>query len=225
MRAALELGTVADMTTPLTDLITKTLEGRMLLSHPFYRRWEAGELLDGELTSYAEQYRYFEAYLPVFLGELAEQLPAGIARDAVADNLADEAGSPTHLELFDDFAAHYGAGDAAISPAMRALLDTYRRLLTLCPTIAVAGLLAYECQGAAIADSKADGLKRHYGAPAGATAFWSTHGWIEEDHAAWTEAGLVSLHPSDGDVALGISVIANAWWDFLTERDALVGAA
>ena len=36
----------------------------MLLTHPFYQRWEAGTLQPGELDTYAQQYRSFEAAPP-----------------------------------------------------------------------------------------------------------------------------------------------------------------
>ena len=49
------------MTNTVTALLDQALEGRRLLDHPFYRRWENGELIEGELQHYAEQYRFFEA--------------------------------------------------------------------------------------------------------------------------------------------------------------------
>src|ERR1700722_16656982 len=107
------------MTTALQQSMFEVLSDRQLLDHPFYRRWEAGELSRDELTLYAEQYRFFEAMLPEFLETLSDQLPEGVARNCVVANLADETGSPSHLELFDRFAAHYGATQPSISPAMQ----------------------------------------------------------------------------------------------------------
>ena len=51
-------------------VVGAALDGKRLLDHPFYRRWEAGEVTLGELADYASQYRHFESYLPNFLGEL-----------------------------------------------------------------------------------------------------------------------------------------------------------
>ena len=52
------------MTTALQQSMFEVLSDRQLMDHPFYRRWEAGELSRDELTSYAEQYRHFEAMMP-----------------------------------------------------------------------------------------------------------------------------------------------------------------
>ncbi len=204
--------------------MTNALEGRRLLEHPFYRRWEAGELDLAELRDYAQQYRYFESHLVEFLSELASRLESGDARDAVIDNLNDELGAPSHLALFERFANFYGASDAPISNAMSNLLDTYRRVLERSNVSAIAGLLAYEVQGAQIASSKADGLRRHYGATDEATYFWDVHGTLEVDHAAWTAEALVALGANDDEVLRAASDVATAWWEFLSEREALVAA-
>jgi pyrroloquinoline quinone (PQQ) biosynthesis protein C len=200
------------------------LQGRRLLTHPFYVRWENGELSLSELTHYAEQYRFFEAYLPEFLTELSGNLDEGTARDAVLANLSDEVTPPSHLNLFDQFAAAYGAQETEISPAMAALLDAYRSALSEGVAVAVAGLLAYEVQGAAIATSKSGGLSLHYGATSTALDFWMAHSSMEENHAHWTTDGLAALSPSDDDVVLGVRLVADAWWNFLSEREALAAA-
>jgi pyrroloquinoline-quinone synthase len=209
------------MTTQLHETFDAALASRQLLEHPFYRRWEAGELKDGELTSYAEQYRYFETMLPTFLQRLSELLPEGAARDAVLDNLRDEVSPPSHLELFESFANFYDASDAPISPAMAALVHSYDEVLRQGPEAALAGLLAYESQGAAIADSKAAGLIKYFNASSDAAAFWTIHGTIEENHAQWTMDALASLEPNDADVEAGARLVGEAWWAFLDERELL----
>jgi pyrroloquinoline quinone (PQQ) biosynthesis protein C len=208
----------------LEQLLDQSLEGRRLLEHPFYRRWEAGLLVDGELRNYAEQYRYFESHLVEFLGALAQRLPEGVARASVRDNLRDEVSSPSHLELFEQFAEFYEAHGAPISPAMDRLIAAYESVLERSNAVALAGLLAYEVQGAGIAVSKSEGLRQHYGASDAAAMFWDVHGTLEGDHARWTLDGLAALSPSDEDVRSGVSDVANAWWEFLTEREALVAA-
>lgn len=209
------------MKTQLRDTIDNALADRKLLDHPFYRRWEAGELNEGELASYAEQYRYFETMLPTFLLQLSEQLPEGLARDSVLDNYRDEVSSPSHLELFEQFASFYDASSAPISPAMQTLVASYDEVLRRSPEAALAGLLAYEYQGAAIADSKADGLVKHFNASSDAAMFWTIHGTIEEDHATWTIEALLSLEPDETDVECAARLVGEAWWAFLDERELL----
>jgi pyrroloquinoline-quinone synthase len=207
------------MDTSLNATLRETLADRQLLSHPFYRRWESGQLSREELTSYAEQYRYFETMLPGFLEELSEQLPEGPARDAVLDNLRDETAPPSHLELFELFATFYDARVVAASPSMSNLVDAYRRVLEMGPESALAGLWAYESQGAAIASSKAAGLRTHYGVDSDAVTFWDAHYLVEGDHAAWTLDALSMLAPDVDEVAMATRLVGEAWWSFLDERE------
>jgi pyrroloquinoline quinone (PQQ) biosynthesis protein C len=209
------------MDTYTSTTIRQSLQGRLLLTHPFYRRWEAGGLSTFELARYAEQYRYFEAYLPEFLSRLSECLDEGTAKDAVEANLKDEVAEPTHLQLFDQFAAEYGAEPSECSPAMSALLAAYRMALCEGGPTALAALAAYEVQSGEIAQTKHDGLKTHYGATSSALEFWFLHGTVEQDHATWTLDGLASLSPSVHEVLRGVTPIANAWWEFLNERESL----
>jgi pyrroloquinoline-quinone synthase len=210
------------MDTQISDALTTTLSDRQLLTHPFYRRWESGQLSRDELTSYAEQYRYFETMLPTFLESLSEQLPEGTARDAVIDNLRDETTPPSHLELFELFATHYGARNVDASPAMEELLEAYRDVLSRGPESALAGLWAYESQGAAIASSKAEGLRTHYGVDSIGVAFWDAHWLVEGDHATWTLEALAALRPDVNDVAGAARRVGEAWWSFLDERELAV---
>jgi pyrroloquinoline-quinone synthase len=206
------------MTTTLRTIVDDALAGRRLLEHPFYRRWEEGRLSRDELTSYAEQYRHFEAALPSTLEALANEL-SGDAREAVLDNLRDETGTPTHLELFDDFAAHYGAGDAVPSPKMAELLAAYEGALAAGPAAGLAGVLAYEAQGAEIAETKASGLREFYGASDAACEFWRVHGLVEDSHAAWLLAAGSGL--DDAGARAGARMVADAWWAFLDERESV----
>jgi pyrroloquinoline quinone (PQQ) biosynthesis protein C len=209
------------MTLQVQATLETALADLQLLRHPFYLRWEAGELRREELTDYVEQYRYFEAMLPVFLESLSEQLPDGSVKDLVLANLFDEVSPPSHIDLLEQFARFLDARESAISPAMLQLVSTYSGLLQRGPAPSLAGLWAYESQGAAIADSKADGMVKHYDASSEAIEFWTVHGTIEEDHAKWTLEALETLNPDVDEVRAAALEIANAWWSFLDERQSL----
>jgi pyrroloquinoline-quinone synthase len=207
------------MTTDLQQSFFDALRDRQLLDHPFYRRWEAGELTRGELTRYAEQYRHFETMMPEFLTHLRDELEPGEARDLVEANLRDEVSPPSHLELFELFAAAFDATDAPPSPAMRSIIEAYDGVARLGCVSALAGLLAYESQGASVADSKGAGLAKHYQAPLEALLFWDEHGSIEGDHAEWTFDALTSLSPDLDEVRGAARLVGDAWWAFLDERE------
>jgi pyrroloquinoline-quinone synthase len=213
---------------PIDEVLAEAIVGRRLLTHPFYRRWEAGTLTEGELAAYAEQYRHIERELPVTLAAIVEALPAGRARDLVEANLADELGTPEpHTQLFESFARAAGAtSDASATPSTAALLAVVRTTAANDPVAALAMIAAYEVQAADIAASKGDGLRRHYGFDEEGTAFWDVHATQEVDHAGWSMEALTALEADLDVVQAAATVSADSWWLFLSERDELapVGA-
>ena len=213
-------------TSAIDQDVSEATAGRQLLEHPFYRRWEAGELRTGELAAYAAQYRHFEAALPEFLASVAASLPDGEARDAISANLDDELGDPVpHLELFDRFAAALGGATSEATPVTAALVGAYRHAAAAGPVAALAGLVAYERQAPAVAASKAAGLRAHYGLDDQAIAFWDHHAVVDIAHARWTIEALGSLGADLRDVASSAAAVAEAWWAFLDERQAARPAA
>jgi pyrroloquinoline-quinone synthase len=221
--------TAAEPTDPraaLADAVAAALEGRRLLAHPFYRRWEAGELRSQELAEYAVHYRAFEAVLPTVLTAVVDRLTADgdvAAADLVARNLADELGHPrSHLELFDEFAGALPDDPVAGSAgsAAEALADTYRALAEQSPAAAIAGLAAYETQAAAIAATKGEGLRRWYGMDAAGTSFWDVHATMDAEHGDWAIEALARLDADPSEVADASRRAADAWWALLDERQA-----
>ncbi len=208
----------------LATVVSSALEDRRLLTHPFYRRWEAGELSSAELAEYAVHYRAFESVLPEVLATVVAQLTADgehEAADLVARNLADEQGNPEpHLALFDAFAAAIPAAPRATTPgpAARELADSYRALVRQSPVAAIAGLAAYESQAAAIAATKGDGLRRWYGMDAAGTRFWDVHSSMDVDHGDWAVDALALLGAEADEVSDGARRAADAWWALLDER-------
>jgi len=207
----------------INEVLAEAIVGRHLLAHPFYRRWEAGTLSDGELAAYAEQYRHIERELPVTLSAIAAALPEGRARKLVEANLADELGAPEpHAELFESFARAAGAApDAPPTPSTAALLALVRTATGKDPATALAMVAAYELQAADIAASKSDGLRRHYGFDEEGTRFWDVHRTQEVEHAGWSMEALAELGADPDDVQPAAIVSADSWWLFLTEREEL----
>jgi pyrroloquinoline quinone (PQQ) biosynthesis protein C len=135
----------------LGSRLSDALSDRRLLTHPFYRRWEAGGLRPAELREYAEQYRHFEAALPGLLDGAVEGCPSPRARQLLQRNLDDEAGQgQSHLELFDAFREEVGGrDDVPAGPAMEALLDAYREAASRGAASAVAAIATYEVSATA----------------------------------------------------------------------------
>ena len=132
--------------------LTAALIDRQLLTHPFYRRWEAGTLGPNELGAYAAQYRHFEEALPGILRVLLTRLEPGSAADLVRRNLADEESNPEpHVTMFAGFANAVGSLDTPPSDATESLLRTYRDLVASSAEEGLAAVVAYEMQAPAIA--------------------------------------------------------------------------
>jgi pyrroloquinoline-quinone synthase len=199
--------------------VAHALEGRTLLTHTFYRRWEAGELLDGELAAYGAQYEHFERQLPVTLDATAEACPDADVRALLAANLDDELHRPVpHVELLASFLDAVGAVPSAPTPATAALVELYATGSRRSGGFAVGVLSAYEVQAAEIARSKAEGLRVHYGLGASGTSFWDAHASLESEHADWMLDAAEGL-PA-GEVLDGVAASRDAWWSFLDEREA-----
>jgi pyrroloquinoline quinone (PQQ) biosynthesis protein C len=211
----------------IREALATALTGRQLLTHPFYQRWEAGVLVEGELAAYAEQYRHIERALPGTLRTISAGLPEGLARSLVEANLADELGTPApHAELFESFA--HAAGAAATGEPTRAtgaLLAAVESAAAAEPVAALAMVAAYEVQAAGIAASKAEGLRRHYGMDGVGTQFWDVHTTLEEAHADWSIEALADLGADPTVVQGAAQIAADAWWDFLSEREELAPVA
>jgi pyrroloquinoline-quinone synthase len=210
----------------LTAALDAALVDRQLLDHPFYLRWEAGKLEPGEIGAYAAQYRYFETALPSLLRGLLSRLDPGLATDLVLQNLADEEGNPEpHVVAFARFADAVGAADAPATPATDRLLDTYRSLSVSSGAEGLAAVVAYEMQAPAIAASKANGLRRHYGIDQNGTYFWDIHATMDLDHARWGIEALAALEVPASRVTSAARAAVDAWWGFLDDRESAAALA
>jgi len=211
---------------PLGEAMASALVDRELLGHPFYLRWQAGELAPSELAEYAVHYRAFEAALPVVLTAVVDLLRDQGEVEAAAtvgQNLNDELGRPEpHLALFDRFAGALGSPSISTvpGPAAQALVATYADLVAEGPVATLAGLAAYETQASAIAASKGEGLRRWYGMDPAATEFWDVHAGMEADHGEWALDALALLGADPDEVTAAARRGADAWWAFLDEREA-----
>jgi pyrroloquinoline-quinone synthase len=213
-------------TSAIANAISSSITGLRLLDHPYYRAWEAGELQQQDLRSYAEQYRHFEGCLPEVLSKAAAQLGPGEPRRLVEANLEDEMTNPrAHLELFDDFANAVGAvNQVGSGSATSDLVGLYEDAAERGPIPLLSVIAAYESQAAEIARTKAAALSLRYGLGEEGTDFWTVHATVEQQHSAWTVEALEALNPPADEVRSWTARSARAWWQFLDERQALWAA-
>ena len=156
----------------LLDRIDRQIDAKHLLHHPFYTKWNEGTLPREALREYARQYYAFESSFPRFLSALHSRTEDAAVRQTLLDNLWDEEhGLDNHAEMWLQFAEGIGVArddvkSAPRNPATQHLVDLYREVTTERPVAeGVAALYAYERQVPEVAQSKIEGLKRHYWNP------------------------------------------------------------
>jgi pyrroloquinoline-quinone synthase len=155
-----------------------------VLRHPFYLRWESGDLTRDELAFYAGEYRNAVV-------ALADTAAAG----GGAAHAREEA---EHIALWDAFAEALGAERGrAPRPETVACAEAWRRSD---PLEAQAVLYAVESAQPEISRTKLAGLLKHYGfaADSPGTAYFRVHATLDEAHAEESRRAL-EAHARDDD--------------------------
>jgi pyrroloquinoline-quinone synthase len=170
-----------------------------VLDHPFYLRWERGDLTRENLAFYAGEYRH---------AVVALADAAAVAGDA--EHAAEEA---AHIELWDDFAAALDAPlDREPSKETRDCAGAWRAEDSL---EARAVLYAVESGQPDISRTKLTGLVDHYGFTAGSksTGYFELHSDRDDEHAAASAEVLSKAAPEDADrlVAAAAAALEGNW--------------
>jgi pyrroloquinoline-quinone synthase len=198
-----------------------------LLQHPFYQAWSKGELTRDELREYASEYWHHVSAFPTYLSALHASLDDAPLRRTVLENLADEEGLPAgraHSDLWMDFATGMGANseevrDRQLQPETAALIAHFRCAMHASPASALASLYTYESRVPAIARTKAEGLKDHYGADKATARYFTLHQIADVHHAeVWRHAieAELAARPENADAALDAAeAAAAALWSTL----------
>jgi pyrroloquinoline-quinone synthase len=173
------------------ELIARIDEARArwnVLDHPFYRRWERGELTREELGYYAGQYRH----AVVALADAASTAAPVAGPEHAAEERA-------HVAMWDDFAAELGvvgaqtpnAATAECAGAWTAASDELE---------ALAILYAVESGQPGVSRTKLEGLAAHYGieAESPAAAYFALHAERDVEHAAESRS-LLEQRAGDAD--------------------------
>jgi len=187
------------------NLIERIDEARArwnVLDHPFYLRWERGDLSRDDLAYYAGEYRH------AVVG-LADAPTTG----GDAEHAAEEA---AHIDLWDDFAQAVEAPlDREPSAETRECANAWRPEDSL---DARAVLYAVESGQPAISQTKLTGLVDHYGFTPGSkgTEYFELHSARDHEHAAASGEVLRKSAPEDADrLAAAAEAALKANWRLL----------
>ena len=170
-----------------------------VLRHPFYVRWERGELSREELAFYAGEYRH-----------------AVVALAHAADASGDAAHAreeAEHVGLWDDFAVALDARlDRPPTDETRACAEAWGRDAR---DEALAVLYAVESGQPAVSETKLRGLVSHYGFESGSagTRYFSLHAQRDVEHARAAREALEEAAPADEDrlVAAAERALEGSW--------------
>jgi pyrroloquinoline-quinone synthase len=182
---------------PLIARLDEARRRRNILEHPFYTRWERGELTRDELADYAGQYRHAVVAL------------AEIAGKADVEHAREEA---EHVLLWDEFADAMGSTPDDASAETTECVSAW--LAPEDPIGALAVLYAIEAGQPDVSQTKLDGLADHYGVTRDGpgAAYFVLHAELDHEHAASSRA-LLEAHSGDEDrlVELAESALRGNW--------------
>ena len=170
------------------NLIERIDEARRrwnVLDHPFYLRWERGELTRDELAFYAGEYRH---------AVVALADTAAIGGDA--EHAAEET---AHVVLWDDFAAALEAPlDRKPTTETQECITAWQAKDSL---EARAILYVVESSQPDVSKTKLTGLVEHYGfkKESKSTEYFELHADRDHEHAAASAEVLRTAHPQDAD--------------------------
>ena len=184
------------------NLIERIDEARArwnVLDHPFYLRWERGDLTREDLAFYAGEYRH---------AVVALADAAAVGGDGM--HAAEEA---AHIQLWDNFAAALDAPlDREPSIETRECAAAWRAEDSL---EARAVLYAVESGQPDISRTKLTGLVDHYGfaADSKSTGYFELHSDRDHEHAAASAEVLRQAPPRDADrlVAAAEAALKGNW--------------
>jgi pyrroloquinoline-quinone synthase len=156
--------------TGVIELLDGEISQRHMLNHPFYQRWNAGELTRGELEEYSRQYYPYTVAFPTFLSAMHAHTDDVAIRQYLLENLIEEErGTENHPELWLRFCEALGversdAKSATPNAATSDLIATMRDFARSEKLHeGLAALYAYESQIPAVSKTKIDGLAAWYG--------------------------------------------------------------
>jgi pyrroloquinoline-quinone synthase len=189
-----------------------------ILNHPWYRKWECGELPRAALQHYAQEYAWQVAHFPRYLSRLHSQLPKLEDRQVVLENLQEEENrAEPHPVLWAQFSQALGATPTARpGPAAEQLVRTFQDLVTQGPAEGLGAILAYEAQVPAVAKFKSEALQKHYAVSATGTRFFDVHAAADVWHTEALEGVLARCTPEERTRAQAAAQqAAQALWTFL----------
>lgn len=166
------------------QILDEIIDEKCLLKHPFYQAWNMGTLSLSDLALYATQY-----------GEFIECIASGWEK---AGDSAVAAEEREHAVLWTDFASALNAPRPAAHrlPEIEELVGFANASFGGSRAEALGALYAFEQQQPGTAQSKLDGLRKHYQLPAKAEVYFDIHK-ADEEEPRWLAGEIEKLSPEE----------------------------
>ena len=189
----------------LFERIAAARERWNVLKHPFYTRWERGELTREELAEYAGQYRH----ALVALAETAAKASPLAGPEHAEEELA-------HVDLWDDFARAVGGNGAKPNAETQECVAAWSPEDEL---EALAVLYAVESAQPEISQTKLAGLAAHYGVSddSPGAVYFALHAERDHEHAKQSRRLLAELAREEDEdrLVLAAEVAYRSNWTLL----------
>ena len=204
--------------------LNKKLDKYHLLNHPFYKSWNDGKLTREIIKDYAEQYYQHVKAFPRYISATHSLCEDIEKRKILLENLQDEENpNADHPKLWKNFALAIGADRKKIEkvkqePFTKNLIDNFFKQGRKSYAEGLASLYTYERQIPEIAETKIQGLKKHYGVNSKkGLEFFEAHKAADVIHRRECEKLLDSLTEEEKSKAEKASVLtARYLWNFLS---------
>ena len=205
-------------------MFSKKLNQYHLLNHPFYKSWTEGKLTREIIKDYAEQYYQHVKAFPRYISATHSLCEDIQKRQILLENLNDEENKDAdHPKLWKNFALAIGADKDKIEEVKadvytKDLIDNFFKNGRSSYAEGLASLYTYERQIPEIAETKIQGLKKHYSVNSKeGLEFFETHKKADIHHREECEKLLDSLSEEEQDKAeIAALSTAKHLWNFLS---------
>ena len=204
--------------------LNQKLDQYHLLNHPFYKSWNEGKLTRKIIKDYAEQYYQHVKAFPRYISATHSLCEDIEKRKILLENLNDEEnGDADHPKLWKNFAIAMGADAEKIEEVKsdqftKDLIDNFFKNGRSTYAEGLAALYTYERQIPEIAETKIQGLKKHYGVNSKeGLEFFEVHKKADVYHREECEKLLDALSKDEqGKAKKAALSTAKYLWNFLS---------